>query len=346
MMPGKRTTIVALVAVIAVGGGYSWWQQNRATLPDHIASGNGRIEAEQVHVAAKYAERVADVLVREGDMVAAGQILARMDTSELAATLARADADAAGARQAVSEAKARIAQRDSELVFARQELERTRYLVERGHVSKERLDQRQSAYDTASAARDAAVARLETAQRTVDSAVAEARRVEAQLADSVLRAPRAGRVQYRLAEPGEVLGSGGRVVTLLDLTDVYMTIFLPTAQAGRVFLGSEARIVLDAAPEYVIPATVSFVAANAQFTPRQVETRSEREKLMFRIKVKIDPKLLLAHIEKVKTGLPGEAFIRLGNANDQDPDDGWPDWLSIRLPPEAPQPADAPAPSG
>ena len=319
--------IVLLAGAMVGAGGWYWWQQQQNKLPDHIATGNGRIEAEEVHVAAKYAGRVAEVLVDEGAMVEADQMLARMDTAELEASLAKSKADVARAQEAVAEARAQIAQRESELRFAQQELDRASFLVEKGHVSIERLDQRQSARDTARAALDAALAHLSSARQAVESAAAESRRIQTQIDDSVLLAPRRGRVQYRLAEPGEVLAGGGKVVTLLDLTDVYMTIFLPTAQVGRVFVGSEARIVLDAVPEYVIPATVSFVAAEAQFTPREVETRSEREKLMFRVKVKIDPALLLAHIEKVKTGLPGEAFVLLGSNAE------WPERLAVKLPP-------------
>jgi HlyD family secretion protein len=133
-------------------------------------------------------------------------------------------------------------------------------------------------------------------------------------------------VLYRLAEPGEVLPAGGKVLTVLDLTDVYMTIFLPTSQAGRVDLGAEGRIIFDAAPEYVVPASVSFVAPRAQFTPKEVETRSEREKLMFRTKLRIAPELLQQHIEKVKTGVPGVAYVRL------DPSAEWPPHLHVRLP--------------
>jgi len=327
-MKSFRTILIVLVlAAGAAGGGYYWWQQQQSQLPENIASGNGRIEAEEVHVAAKYAGRVAEVLVSEGDMVEAGQILARMDTAELEASLAKARADVAQAQETVAEANARIAQRESELKFAQQELGRASFLVQKGHVSIQRLDQRQTERDTAQAALEAARAHLVSTQRAVESAEAEAARIQTQISDSVLKAPRRGRVQYRLAEPGEVLAGGGRVVTLLDLTDVYMTIFLPTAQVGRVFVGAEARIILDAVPEYVIPATVSFVAAAAQFTPREVETRSEREKLMFRVKVKIDPVLLLAHMDKVKTGVPGEAFVLLGS------DARWPDRLAVRLPP-------------
>jgi HlyD family secretion protein len=134
-------------------------------------------------------------------------------------------------------------------------------------------------------------------------------------------------VQYRVSEPGEVLGAGGRVLNLVDLSDVYMTFFLPTAQVGRVTLGSEVRLVLDAAPQFVIPARATFVADVAQFTPKTVETQIEREKLMFRIKAHIPPELLREHIKQVKTGLPGVAYVQL------DQQAQWPDRLAVRLPP-------------
>jgi len=107
-------------------------------------------------------------------------------------------------------------------------------------------------------------------------------------------------------------------------TDVYMTIFLPTAQAGRVRIGAEARLVFDALSDITVPAKVSFVAPDAQFTPKQVETRTEREKLMFRIKVKIDPELLMEHLKEVKTGVPGVAYVRL------DPESEWPEDIKRR----------------
>lgn len=325
-MIARRLVLLVIVLAAAAAGAWYYIERLDAGLPDHVAVGNGRIEAEEVQVATKFPGRVADVLVEEGDMVKAGQVLARMDTTEAEASLARANADVAQAREQVVAVQAEIAQRESELRYAQEELRRALTLFEKGHIAKERVDQRQTARDSAQAGLNAARARLETAKRAVEAAQAEARRIQTQIDEATLTAPRDGRVQYRLAEPGEVLASGGRVITLLDLTDVYMTIFLPTAQAGRVFVGSPARIRLDAAPEYIIPAKVSFVASEAQFTPREVETRSEREKLMFRVKVKIDPTLLREHIEKVKTGLPGEAFILLGADRD------WPESLAVNLP--------------
>jgi HlyD family secretion protein len=133
-------------------------------------------------------------------------------------------------------------------------------------------------------------------------------------------------VQYRLAQPGEVLGAGGKVLTLLDLSDVYMTLFLPASVVGQLELGSEARILPDAAPGFVVPATVSFVASEAQFTPKYVETSSEREKLMYRVKVRILPEVLQRYTSRVKAGITGIAYVKVAS------DASWPEHLQIKLP--------------
>ena len=134
-----------------------------------------------------------------------------------------------------------------------------------------------------------------------------------------------GRILYRLARPGEVLAAGGKVLTLVDLSEVYMEIFLPSEQAARLPIGAAARIVPDGA-DFAVPATVSFVSPEAQFTPKQVETRSEREKLMFRVKVMVPQELVIKHIEKVKTGVRGVAYVRLDDTV------SWPAALESRLP--------------
>jgi HlyD family secretion protein len=105
-----------------------------------------------------------------------------------------------------------------------------------------------------------------------------------------------------------------------------MTFFLPESVAGRVAIGAEVRLVLDAAPQYVIPARVSFVASEAQFTPKTVETSSERQKLVFRVKAQIDPELLKKYKNQVKTGLPGLAYVQLNSSAE------WPAYLQVKLP--------------
>ena len=163
------------------------------------------------------------------------------------------------------------------------------------------------------------------AQSTIDAAQANVERVQSDIEDSLLRSDRLARVQYRVSEPGEVLAAGGKVLNLIDLTDVYMTFFLPTSQAGRVALGDDAHLILYALPDYVLPARISFVSSEAQFTPKTVETESEREKLMFRIRARIDSDLLREHIRQVKTGLPGEAYLKL------DPAAEWPETLRVNV---------------
>lgn len=233
-----------------------------------------------------------------------------------------------------------VGQREAELDAAQRRLARTEELAPRGAVPVQRLDDERAAFQSARAAvsiaqahvaeADAALgtARSEVigAESAVEATHATIQRIQADIDDSTLRSPRNGRVQYRVAQPGEVLAAGGRVLNLVDLADVYMSFFLPTAAAGRVALGTEVRLVLDAAPNYVIPAEASFVAAVAQFTPRTVETADEREKLMFRVRARISPALLNEHIWDVKTGLPGMAYVRI------DPAVEWPDALRVRLP--------------
>ncbi|PIE08553.1 MAG: hypothetical protein CSA73_01515 [Rhodobacterales bacterium] len=151
-------------------------------------------------------------------------------------------------------------------------------------------------------------------------------RLSSTIDDAQLTASRAGRVQYVLAKPGEVIGAGGRVVTLTDLSDVYMTVFLPARDAGRLAVGAEARIILDPVPDYVIPATVTFVASTAQFTPKSVETEEERDQLMFRVKLTIAPELLAHYQDRAKAGIAGVGYVQVDGATP------WPATLAVKLP--------------
>jgi HlyD family secretion protein len=302
---------------------------NDRGLPAGFAQGNGRLEATEVDVATKIPGRLLEVRVREGDRVAAGQVVAVLDTASLEAQRRQAEAEKRRAEQEREHGQAVGEQRASELDYARRELARLERLAGSGKfVAEDQLDQARTKVRTAEAALRAARIQVVATEAAIAAAQASSERIAVDIADSTLRAPRGGRVLYRLAEPGEVLGSGGKVLTLLDLTDVYLVIFLSAPAAGRVPLGGEARIVLDAAPEYVIPASVSFVAPRAQFTPKQVETQSVREQLAFRVKVQIAPDLLARYESLVKTGVPGVAYVRLN------PDAPWPATLSTRLPPE------------
>ena len=350
-----KAGIRGIAAAIVIGlGVWAWWHFQPQDLPDGFAAGNGRIEAVEIDIAAKTAGRIREILVNEGDFVRAGQVLAKMDTAVLEAQLREAEAQLQRAligletaqslvtqREAERQAaEAFIAQRKAELDAAQKRLARTRELAAKNAASEAQLDDDRAAAAAAKAAVGAAEAQAAAAQAaigrarsdviaaeaSVEAARATLQRIQADIDDSVLKSPRDGRVQYRVAQPGEVLSPGGVVLNMVDLTDVYMTFFLPTEQAGRIALGAEARLVLDAAPQYVVPAEISFVADVAQFTPKTVETQEERQKLMFRIKTRIAPDLLREHLLQVKTGLPGMAYVQL------DPRVDWPPELQTRLP--------------
>ena len=297
-----------------------------STTPKGIVKTNGRIEATQVDVAAKYAGRLAKVTVNEGDEVTAGQVIARISSPEYEAQLRGARAQVLRAKQSLAEAVALIAQRQSDLVYAKADVERGQPLVKEGFLSKQVFQQRVTKSEVAEAALHAAEAQREAAQFAIDSAQAEVERIDAILVDLTLLSPRSGRVQYLIHRAGEVVNAGTRIITILDLNDVYMTIYLPAGQAGPLALGDEARVILDPFPQYVVPATISFVATDAQFTPKSVETAEEREKLIFRVKLQIDPKVLGKYHTQVKTGVRGMGFVRTDGAV------AWPDNLAVKLP--------------
>jgi len=302
--------ILALAVLVdGAGGSYYWWQHVHAQLPAGIALGNGRLEADEIDIDTKFAGRIAEMLADEGDMVKAGQVVARMDTQDLAASLKKAEAQVQGARRAVDEATANVAQLTSQALLAQQEMDRAVALVVKGFETKEVVDQRQQQLDSANANLRAAQARVIEAQHALEASTHDVELYTVNIADNTLVAPKDGRIQYRVANIGEVLAAGGKVLTMLDISYVYMDIYLPTAQAGKVKFGADARIVLDAYPKVAIPAKVSFIATQAQFTPKTVETQSERDTLMFRIRVKIDPERLRARGESVRSGLPGVAYV-------------------------------------
>ncbi len=349
----KKFVLPAIVIIVAAAAFYGW-QLNDEDLTAGFASGNGRIEATEIYVATKLPGRVDDILVNEGDFVKAGQLLARMQVQTLEAQRDEARAQYQQALNAVIGAQAQVAlrqsdklatqalvvQRESELDAGQRRLVRTETLAVEGAAPIQELDDdrarvssvraalsaAQAQVNAAQAAIDAARAQVVGAQSAVTAAEATITRIEADIADSQLTSPRDGRIQYRVAQPGEVLASGGKLLSLVDLSDVYMTFFLPETVAGRVALGAEARIILDAASQYVIPARISFVASTAQFTPKTVETESERQKLMFRVKAQIDRELLQKHLSQVKTGLPGVAWVRV------DPEAEWPAELMVKVP--------------
>lgn len=360
----RRGLFVALALAAGAGGYLAWRAFQPARLPDGFAGANGRIEATEIDVATKLPGRLKELFADEGDFVTAGQVLARMDTAVLTAQLREAEADLSRATKAVETGRSTVAQRESEkaaaqatvlareaeLNRAKKRLARTEDAVAKGAGSADDLDTDRASFFAADAnvlSAKATVAASAAAIATAGSQVIEAeaavlaarariQRIQADIDDSTLTAPRDGRVQYRVAQVGEILPQGGKVLNMVDLADVYMTFFLPEGQAGRVRMGAETHLVIDAVPQFVFPAKVTFVADVAQFTPKTVETAVERQKLTFRVKAHVPRDLLQKHLSEVKTGLPGMAYVRL------DPQAEWPEHLRVWLPEHGDRPVPTP----
>jgi HlyD family secretion protein len=319
----KRRAILALIA-LAVLGFIAWKVFGGPSLPAGFAAGNGRLEATQLYVSTKYPGRVKTVLVDEGDTVEPGQVVARMDTEALEAQLREALAKLQEAKDNRDVATANVSTRQSEVAvkqadyeYADLQFRRSKGLVGKGAVSEQEAEidnarMLSSRAQVAGAKADLIGSRAQTQQAlsAIAAAEANAERLRAEIKDAVLVSPIRARVDTRLAEPGEVLPAGGRVFSVLDLSDVYMYVFLPNEVAGKIALGSEARIVLDAAPQYPIAAYVSFVSPTAQFTPKTVETAEERHNLTFRVKLQIPRERLRQYEALVKAGVPGMGYVR------------------------------------
>ena len=223
---------------------------------------NGRIEVERVDVATKYAGRVDRIEIR---------LVAQLDTAVMTAQLAALEAAVRSARQSIARAEAEVALRAAEHRLSELELARVQDLEAKNIATTADLDRRDAQHAIAEANLQGARASLETANAAVDQARAQSAQLRVMIAEMALKAPIAGRVEYKLVQPGSVIGAGDRVATILDLSDVYMSVFLPTSQAGVL----------------------------------------AQDKFMYRVKLRFAPDLLVRFQGYVKAGYTGDAYLRL-----------------------------------
>lgn len=318
----KYGFIVAAIVAIIYGYNYVQEQLNTPAVPKEFAFGNGRIEATEVSIAPKISGRILEIYVEEGDLVEKGQLLAKLDTDELNARLNLAKAQIKQADENKNYMLAIVEQTENELNLVSKNFKRAKELYANKAIALASFEQEEMLYKSALTATKAAKANAMQAHEAIEVAKAQAQTIQVTINDSNLYSPIKGRVLYKLAQNQEVIASGQSVMLLIDLLDTSMSVFLATAQIGQVDYGSEARIVLDSYPDVAIPAKVTFISPKAQFTPKQIETTDERAKLMFRVKVTIDEALLFKYIERIKTGLPGVAYIQLDKTHP------WPDKLN------------------
>ena len=327
----RRRWIVAVALAIVLGATVATWLALREPNVAAALEATGTVEATEADLGFAAGGRIASVNVREGDRVGTGATLAQLDTTELMARVRQARAQAAlaaaqlgdverGARaQEVVQSEQGAAAADRSLANAERDLARARELAARQIVSQQALDQAQTARDLAAARATQARAALsltragarrdqiDAARAALVAARAQAAALDASVSNSTVRAPWDGIVTTRAREPGEAVTPGLPVVTLMNPGDRWVRIFIPENRLGAVRLGARARIRVDAYPERDFDGVVSWISSEAEFTPRNVETRDERVRLVYAARVRIVGDTGLA----LKPGLPADVDLAL-----------------------------------
>lgn len=321
----RRVGVAVVVLLIAV---VAFWIV-RANGGNGDLEASGTVEAVEADLGFNLPGRIDSVAVREGDAVEAGRVLARLDAAELlarrdamtaqaeAARAVLAEMEAGARSEEIGQARAAVRAASRRLEDASLDLGRARALYEGGAISQEALDKARTVHEVAAASLDQAREQLTlvesgprqerlTAQRAaVASADAALREIDARLDNATLTAPFAGRITLRHREPGETVQPGQPVVTLMDTDDRWVQIYVPEDRIGTVSIGQPATIRSDSYPDRAYRGEVSFVASEAEFTPRNVQTKEERVKLVYAVRVRIldDPDFSL------KPGVPADVTL-------------------------------------
>lgn len=307
----KKILLIITFALFFAIAYYSFYLKGSSQELEGFAYGNGRTQTTQVDISSKLAGRLEEITVEEGDLVEKNQLLAKIEIKELNTKLQEA---LANKNQAIENKKyflQIVKQRESELSLVQKDFNRANSLFKTKSISLADFQKMETSLKNAQITLDASKNQVNSSDSTIQGLEAQIETIKVNIEDSKLYSPTKGRVLYKIAQNGEIVAAGGKVLVVLDLMDTYMDIFLSTKQAGLVNIGSEARIVFDAIPNIAIPATVTFVSPLSQFTPKEIETKDERAKLMFKVKVKIDSNLLHKYYERIKSGLPGVAYIKI-----------------------------------
>ena len=325
----KRIILVAAGLAVAIGGAFLWFSPVFKSETDTgVIAASGTIDATEVAISFRVAGTLHERAVDEGSRVRAGDVLARLDTRDAAARLRQAQASVQAARarvadlqqgarpQEIAEAKAQAGQAHANRANLEEEARRSELLYQGGAITRQRRDRDHTAAAVAADQHLAAIERLKLVQagsrrETVNAARAQA--VEAQagaeaarivLEDLEVKTPIDGVVTRKHAEAGETVAAGRPVVTVTDVSKPWVRVYVPEHQIGKVRLGAPAKIRIDSFPGRDFAGRVSYIAAQAEFTPKNVQTQEERVKLVFAVNVTAEnPEGIL------KPGMPADVFI-------------------------------------
>jgi HlyD family secretion protein len=262
------------------------------SLPEGLLQVNGRMEADRIIVASKFPGRVEELLVHEGDQVVAGQLLVRIDDKQTAAQVRQAHSSVAAFQSQASAAR-------HNQVQAERDARRSRELRASGMTTERDAERAELAARVARDQRLTIEAQLNQARSALDEA-------QTVLSDLSIQAPSAGTVMTRLVDVGEVVTAGAPLLTLVDLDRLYLQVYIPEQEIGRVRLGLPAQVYTDAYPRAPFTAELRYIAAQAEFTPKEIQTKDERIKQVYaaRLYLQENPR------HRLTPGLPADAIIR------------------------------------
>ena len=302
----KILLILFIVAIFCIIGFFAY-KNFFAKNNDNIITGNGRVEAREVAVSAKFGGKIVELKVNEGDYVKKDQLLAVIDSRALEADIEAQKAKSNEILKQISAVDAEINATNSDITFYTKELNRTKALIKQNFASQLELDKNNNALDKTKAKLNSLIANKNSLQASYKSLLATIKAQEINLSDMKIYSPINGVILYKLVENGEMISNGSRMFIMYNPDDLYMTIYMPSENAGQVKLGEKATVKLDAYKNKTFPATITFIADNAEFTPKEVETQKERQKLVFRVKLTFDDN----SNREAKPGMPGDGYIEI-----------------------------------
>lgn len=330
-----RTWMWLMLAGSALLAATILYVQSRPAPESGVLRVSGNIEMTDAEVSFKIAGRVAERLVSEGETVAARQVVARLDTSELAQEVALRKAEVRAAEAALAEletgsrpeeiaqAKAVVRRSEADVTRARADLKRLERLYEQDNISVQDYDAAKTVVAVTEAKlrevqeqwrlvqKGPRVEKIERSRAQLQQAKEALALAETRLSYATLTAPLTGLVLSHNIEPGEFVAAGTPIVTVGDLEHVWLRAYVDETDLGRVKVGQTATVTTDTFPNKAYEGRVSFIASQAEFTPKSVQTEKERVKLVYRIKITIDN----PHME-LKAGMPADAKIVLANGTE------------------------------
>jgi len=317
MSRGWLWTPVVLITVAGLSYGlYRVLQPS--PLPQGLLYGNGHIEATEVVVSAEVAGTVVENRMVEGRPVRQGDLLVRLDDTELRIRLAQAEAQAGAVRRGTTALAAQLETWRHHLATAESDLDRFRELRARGTVSPRQLSEVEDSYRDARGRVDVLEAQITEAGARLRAAEQQVALLQRQVDKTEIRAPVGATIESKAIETGELATPGRAVAVLVELSRPELKVYIPEGDIGKVKLGDSARVKVDTFPDYYFQATVSRVDQRAQFTPRDVHLPEERVRRVFGVILTLDnPE------GRLKPGMPADAWIRW---RDETP---WPQRLAV-----------------